>query len=308
MNYAELLNQLKSNVQFFEDGHYYEVDKVRVKHTLTEILSKFEISPDYTIIPKVLLEKSANFGTGFHKLVQDYDDYGEMPAFTEDCYEGLLKSYVEAKQKVVASEYPVSVGTTLATCIDKIILDGDEVVVADIKTTSQKHLNSVRWQCSFGAYMLYSTCGIRADKGRLIWADKVNNVCEITDFDLVSFEDIEKFIKAIEKEDYKSYELVLNPDNKLLIPKDVVDKVQELLIQEKLVKTQLSNFKDRITELMRNSGVKKLSLDGLNITYVLPTEKKTFDSAKFISDNKDLDLSKYYKTTTVKDGVRITAK
>lgn len=307
MNRAEIINSLKSNVLFFAEDHHYELEGQRIKYTLTRLLKQLGIAPDYSFIPQATLHKAAERGTMLHNILEIYDKFGELLPFIDEDYKDLVQDYISKKQDVLVSEFCVSYDTLLATSIDKIILDNDALIVADVKTTSKIHLESVKHQVSFGAYLLYKTTGLKADKGRLIWLNRKDNECVLEDFDLVDFAVIEKVIKDLQEvevlEDLKPLDKV---EQTLLVAKDVLSEITALIEQEKRVKERLQYFKDYLTELMRESGTKQAKFEGLNLTYVLPTKKKTFDVKRFQEDNKDIDLAKYYKTSEVKDSVRIT--
>ena len=259
MNKAEAINNLKSEVKFVAEGHRYFLGETQIKYTLTEILKKFGISPDYKDIPKHILERAAARGSMLHEVLEIYDTYTELPPYIESAYVPLVKDYVNHKQDVIASEFAVSYDTLLATKIDKIIYDNNtgEVIVGDVKVTSQPHIESVTYQCSFGAYMLYKTTGIKADKGRLIWLDRKANKCKLQDFNLVSFEELDKFIKALQEENFEPYRLVINPDNVLQLNKDIIKEVQDLIKQEQEVKDRLKTLKENLKNLMKEKGVKQ---------------------------------------------------
>lgn len=310
MNKAEVINSLKSDVRFVADGHRYFLGDEQVKYTLTQILRMFNISPDYSDVPKHILEKAASRGTMIHEILETYDNYSELPPIIITEIVPLVRDYVSKKQDVLVSEFAVSYDTILATKIDKIIYDDatGEVIIGDVKTTSQPHLESVQYQCSFGAYMLYKTTGIKADKGRLIWLNKKTDKCELQDFNLIPFEELDKFIDALKNDDFKPYQLVESPGNVLQLNKDVIKEIQDLIKQEQEVKDKLKSLKDNLKELMREKGVKQAKFDGLLMTYVLPTTKQTFDLEKFKKEHKDIDFSKYYKKSKTTDSIRITAQ
>lgn len=310
MNKAEVINSLKSDVRFVADGHRYFLGEEQVKYTLTQILRMFNISPDYSDVPKHILEKAASRGTMIHEILETYDNYLELPPVIITEIVPLIRDYVSKKQDVLVSEFAVSYDTILATKIDKIIYDNNtgEVIVADVKVTAQPHIESVQYQCSFGAYMLYKTTGIKADKGRLIWLNKKTDKCELQDFNLIPFEELDKFIDALKNDDFKPYQLVESPGNVLQLNKDVIKEIQDLIKQEQEVKDKLKSLKENLKELMREKGVKQAKFDGLLMTYVLPTTKQTFDLEKFKKEHKDIDFSKYYKKSKTTDSIRITAQ
>lgn len=295
-----------SSVRFQEDGHCYFIGEEMIKHTLTEILRKLGISPDYSAVPAAVLQQAANRGTYIHDTLEIYDNFGELPPFVEEDYKPLIDDYIAKKQEVLCSELAVAYKTVLATKIDKVIIEGDDVIVADVKTTAQPHIESVRWQCSFGAYMLYHTCKIQATKGRLIWLNRKTNKCELRDFDLYPVEQIEPLLQAVENENWINYQLILNPDATQLVPANVIQEITSLIHREQEIKDKLSKFKDDLKKLMRERGLKKVELEGLTITYSLPTIKKTFDLKSLQTAHPEINYDDYYKQSESSDSIRLT--
>lgn len=310
MNKAEVINNLKSDVRFMADGHRYFLGEEQVKYSLTQILRMFNISPDYNDVPKKVLKKASERGTMIHDILETYDNYLELPPFITTEIVPLIRDYVNKKQDVLVSEFIVSYDTLLATKIDKVIYDNQtgEVIVADVKVTAQPHIDSVKYQCSFGAYMLYKTTGIEADKGRLIWLNRKTNKCELQDFNLIPFEELDKFIEALKNDDFKPYQLIESPGNVLQLNKDVIKEIQDLIKQEQEVKDKLKTLKNNLKELMRKKGIKQAKFDGLLLTYVLPTTKQTFDLERLRTDYAEIDFSKYYKKSISTDSIRITTQ
>ena len=307
MNKAEIINSLKSNVLFFAEDHHYELEGQRIKYTLTRLLKQLGIAPDYSFIPQDTLHKAAERGTMLHSILEIYDKFAELPPFMEEEYKDLVQDYISKKQDVLVSEFCVSYETLLATSIDKIILEDDKLIVADVKTTSKVHLESVKHQVSFGAYMLYKTTGLKADKGRLIWLNRKDNKCELEDFELVDFSVIEKVINDLQEvESLDALAPLDKVEQTLMVSQDIRNEIISLIEQEKEVKERLQTLKDFLTHLMRESGTKQAKFDGMQLTYILPTTIRTFDVSRFQKKHKDIDLTPYYKESKRKDSVRIT--
>lgn len=291
-------------VKFYSEDHHYEIDGVRVKYSLTEILRKFNISPDYTFVDKGVLQQAALRGTQLHQLLEIYDNTKAFPTFADDEYKPLIEDYIKKGQNVIKSEVKVSYNTLLATSIDKIIEENGDIIVADIKTTSSPHIDSVIYQCSFGAYMLEQTTGIKANKGRLIWLNKGKNKVEIKDFELIPKESIERLLECVKNDDFRDYGEILQTES-LAIAHDQLAKFENYLQSIERMQNELKEFKEYLLTQMRLKGIKSLNLDNLQITYVLPTTKRTFDVKALQAAHPELDLQDFYKETEVKDSIRL---
>ena len=293
-----------TNVKFFSEDHHYEVGGVRVKYSLTEILRKFNISPDYAFVDKGVLRQAANRGTHLHQLLEVYDNTKVFPSFADDEYKPLIEDYVAKGLNVIKSEVKVAYKTLLATSIDKIIEENGEVIVADVKTTSSPHIDSVIYQCSFGAYMLDKTTGIKANKGRLIWLNRAKNKVEIKDFELVPTDTIERLLECLKNEDFRDYRDILQTESLAIAPDQLV-KFENYLQTIERMQSELKDFKEYLLTQMRTKGIKSLKLDNLQITYVLPTTKKTLDTKALQNAHPELNLNDFYKESEVKDSIRL---
>lgn len=95
---------------------------------------------------------------------------------------------------------------------------------------------------------------------------------------------------------YKDENPILNPETAGLFA-DYERKMKELKEQEE-------NIKEAILKEMEAKGVIKLESEEIKITYIAPTDRETFDSKKFRSDNPDL-YDEYVKITPVKASLRV---
>jgi hypothetical protein len=59
---------------------------------------------------------------------------------------------------------------------------------------------------------------------------------------------------------------------------------------------------------MEENNVKSFKNDIIEVTYVGPSTRSTFDKKALEADHPELDLSKYNKTSAVKASVRIKVK
>lgn len=84
----------------------------------------------------------------------------------------------------------------------------------------------------------------------------------------------------------------------------VVMATKELKRYEKM----MDDARAMLCKAMESSGTLTIKGEGVTISYVAPSTKKTFDSKKAIKDFPQLDDEKYYKTSDVKASVRVTVK
>lgn len=84
----------------------------------------------------------------------------------------------------------------------------------------------------------------------------------------------------------------------------VVMATKELKRYEKM----MDDAREMLCKAMETSGTLTINGEGVTISYVAPSTKKTFDSKKAIKDFPQLADEKYYKTSDVKASVRVTVK
>ena len=102
-------------------------------------------------------------------------------------------------------------------------------------------------------------------------------------------------------------ELIIYKNEIALLNPEIAAQIADFEIKIKALKEAEEQIKSAILQAMENNGLLKLETDELSITYVSPTERETFDSKKFRSDNPDL-YDEYVKFTPVKSSIRIKVK
>lgn len=75
----------------------------------------------------------------------------------------------------------------------------------------------------------------------------------------------------------------------------------------KSAKQREDGLKARILEEMKAHNIKKIETEDITITYVPESERETFDSKRFRSENPDT-YDDYVKFSTVKPSVRVKVK
>ena len=92
-----------------------------------------------------------------------------------------------------------------------------------------------------------------------------------------------------------------------LLDIEVSNKISEFEKQIKELKVQEDELKRNILNEMEEKGLLKLETDSLIISYVVPTERETFDSKSFRESNPDL-YDDYVNFSPVKSSIRIKVK
>ena len=131
-----------------KDTHTYWHGEDKINISVTQLLRKHGISPNYGAVDSEMLEAASRKGTLVHEEIEMYIKYGTI-GFTEE-----FGQYLEAIQgyEPMLSEHTVgSLTYSIAGTIDLVANKGD--VLADFKTTYSMHKESVAWQLSLLAYL-----------------------------------------------------------------------------------------------------------------------------------------------------------
>lgn len=121
-------------LEFVEDSHTYLFDGVIVP-SVTQILA-VRFGGKYDRVDRQTLENAAKRGTSIHKAIEDHCTKGENDGSKEvRNFDFLMRSH---NLKVVENEIPIVIrkGYFAAAGRLDLILEGEGLCVADIKTTS----------------------------------------------------------------------------------------------------------------------------------------------------------------------------
>lgn len=296
MKYSDLV---KSNVMFDEASHTYTASDGRVLSGVTSIISHVLYPDKYKNVPSGILANAAKRGTDIHVACQLNDLIGQK----SDCIE--VKNYEKIKHEnqieMIASEYLVSDGVSVATMIDCIDSDCN---LYDIKTTSVLDEDYLSWQLSFCAYLFEKqNPSIRVSNLYGIWLRgsqyKLVEVKRKPDKDVVSVIEAYMagggFVPSVNKTDELS--LVFDIESEIIRFKEQVKMLEESK------KKALENLKARMVE----SGTKKIETEKIIVTLVPDGISRVLDRDKLKKEHPDI-VNQYLKDEKRTGYVKITIR
>lgn len=313
---ARIELQDKIGIVFNEEEHtYYNPTTGEYLSGITEMLGR-QLFPDmYTGIPKAIMNAAAEYGTGVHKSLEDFD-YSWINDGSQEL-EDYIRLCKENGLVHEASEFTVHDGTGShwASNIDKIFRTGDDSFsIADIKTygqmTKDKLLKS-SYQCSLYAYFLEQTVkGAHVDKLYIIHLRNkpksdgtFDHISEIIEVERIPSE----VCKALLDADLAGEQFV-NPyvDE---VPEYITSqeaRLRELIKEKADIEEELNSIKATILDNMESSGQSSWQTEGgMKITLKQPSTRVSFDVKKYKADHPDLDLTPYEKTSQVASSLTI---
>lgn len=160
-----------SQVDFFESEHLYMTKEGNILTGVTSILSKTIFKDKYSNIPDYILKNAASYGTMVHAKCEEHDIFGGSDIIEVDNY---MKIKEENNLTSIENEYLISDNTRVATMIDVIFKSiGNNVHLADIKTTSKLDEEYLSWQLSICAWLFeIQNHDVNVDKLFGIWLRK----------------------------------------------------------------------------------------------------------------------------------------
>ena len=287
-----------NDLVFDPQTHTYTLDGKDLI-SVTQLMEKHGLSPNYNGVDEETLKASAERGTLIHKEIENYIKKGEI-GFTDECAEFV--SYVrENNVAIKGSEVTFHNDIVAGTCDLIINSEKGYLIVADIKTTSTLHKDSVAWQLSLYAYLSGNKT---MNHGQAFHFSK--DGLKVVDIELKPVEEVEKLLECERKGEIYHQELVIEGFElaKFYEAEQIIVKAKEE--QKRAEETQKEVY-EAILKAMEEQGVKTYETDTMKITYVAPVKRVTLDTARLKKENP-LMAKAYEKETETKASLRITLK
>ena len=147
---------MTNRVSFDVETHSYMVNGNIAKLSITELLAKHNLAPNYIGVDSEILEKSAERGRTIHK---DLEQVAKNAQYVPQTAEGeeLVKWLSNVRKNAqITAEKPMGMiwkNLVLGGTPDLIIQTSEKTIIIDHKTTSVIHKKAVAWQLSLLNYM-----------------------------------------------------------------------------------------------------------------------------------------------------------
>lgn len=283
-------------IRFEKEGHKYFLGD-RELISVTTLLQEMKISPDYSMVNEEVLKAKADKGTLIHKEIEEYLKEGKV-GFTKE-----LQSFIRWREESGASDFKSEVmlnnDLIAGTCDLMFKCDGFNYI-ADIKTTSTLHKNSVSWQLSLYNYLN----GGLADYAQAFHF--VDGELMIVSVPLKPKEEIEELLKCYqEKRDYKP--LTIIPDEALATIHEAEAIIAKCKRDIEEAETRKKMVIEAVMSVMEERGIINYETDSVQLSYIAPYTKKLVDSAKLKREYPEV-AEKVMKDQYVKASLRIKLK
>lgn len=296
---------LVNNTQvFFEPlSHTYLCgDKVLIG--VTTLMAKHGLSPDYSNIPAATLKKAADEGTAIHREIQDYDN--GLSVLRTPLIEEYIALCAEKGLKFVASEYLVSDNETVASSIDCVYGEKNEVILVDIKTTTKPHMRPLAWQ--LGCYKVFFE---RQNPGKKVVGcyclhidRKAKTIKGLIPVDVVTEAEVDALITAeregriyIDEYEEPSAEIVLT-DEELSAYVIQASEIASLKDKIKQIEESLKGLDKRVLDYMLEHNLETMEGGGGVFKVKKAYERTSIDTDRLKKMQPGI-YDQYKKTTTV---------
>lgn len=290
-------------VKFNKKNHTYTLIKENGEKcnltSVTTLLKKHGISPDYSNVNENVLEAKAERGSVIHEELEQYINHkqigftGELEQFIAAC---KAKNILPSK-----SEFMVWNDEIAGTVDVAGVIDG-QTFLGDFKTTVTLHREAVAWQLSLYAYLLNE----KFDKLLCIHFPDAET-CKVVEIQPIPTEEIERLLgceRNCELYQKKTLELDTVSCEKIIT---IQQELKSLDARKKELEQTESELKKMLIEKMEETGVKSVDNDYFKITYIAPSIRETLDSAKLKKELPEV-ANQYVKAIATKASVRITLK
>lgn len=308
-------------VSFEEKGHIYSVNGEIASISVTELLTKHGLSPDYSGINKAKLKESADKGKEVHKDLENILNTAAYEPKTEQGkqFAKWVKDNLDCGvgEQVLGYEYN---GLIIAGTADIMAIGKDKtLIVADHKNTAKFHREYVSWQVSILDYFARKL-GTEKINGKLLnWKGAKKFYCfhydpksgemAVHELEKVSDIQIEKLIECeLKGETYQRPVLVIDPElekNYLMVE----EKIVALEEQIKEFQKARDGYREQLIELFEKQGIKSWETPDkrLLVTYVEQSERITVDSSKLKKKYPQI-FTECQKLTRVKPQLRVKVR
>lgn len=306
-------------VDFEEKEHIYSVNGDIASISVTELLKKHGLSPNYDGINKQILRESAEKGKEVHKDLENVLNQANYEPKTEQGkqFAKWVKENLDCGvgEQVLGYEKD---GFILAGTADVLAIGKDKkFIVGDHKNTSKFHEEYVSWQVSLLDYMARKLGNEKINGKVLKWKGASKFYCfhydpktgemKVHELEKVADEEIERLIDCeINGEIYQRPVLVVDKELR-----EKFEKAEEFLIAKeteyKQAKATADEIRAKLCELMEKQGVKSWETDNLKITYIAPIDRQSVDSKK-LKEKYPIVYGECQKISKVKSSVRVSIK
>lgn len=294
------LNQ--SSVVFRSEDHRYFLNGKELSG-ITGLIKSQLFADKYANIPQFVLDRAAERGTMVHESIELLDG-GFAPAETTPELENYKHIKEENALTTVANEYIVTDNEHFASGIDLVLSDKeDNIILADIKTTSVLDKEYVRWQLSIYAYLFeLQNPDLKVSRLYALWlrGDK----SEFAEIERIDTEIVKELLQC-EVEGRKFLNPIAKANPKIPVEiKNAEMAVYTLVTQIKELDAKKKELSKGLLKLMQDNDVKSYKGEYITLSRKAAYTKKSIDNKKLEDEYPEV-YAACLKTTDYPESLQI---
>ena len=309
-------------IEFEEKGHVYSVNGEIASISVTELLAKHGLAPDYSGVDKKKLRESSAKGKEVHK---DLENVLNVAGYEPKTQQGKqFKEWVEQNLDCGVGEQMLGYekdGMIIAGTADVMGISKDRtfVILGDHKNTSKFHREYVSWQVSLLDYFAKKLGKEKINGKVLDWKGAKEFYCfhyepksgsmTVYELEKIPDEEIERLLDCEYNNTlYKRQTLVVDTE----LEKRYLQAEKMFLdieAQAKAAQNTRDTLRAEMLSLMEKQHILSWeSRDGqLKVTYVAPQDRITVDSKKLKTEYPQV-YSECQKLSKIKAQIRVTIR
>lgn len=284
-------------IEYIDSTHTYMIDGVIVP-SVTQIVAWY-FGDTYANVDPEVLQRSADYGTAVHKLIENYESVGIGEDFPE------VKAWIKAKERYglhvykqeMTVEYRGMYCGRFDILCDAYMGDINRPCLIDIKTTSKFMRDHLALQ--LGLYRM--ALGYGDIECACVWMPR-DGRCELYPVTPYSNEKCESIVKTFLEGKESPYSSETQAEVQIYTANEIA-KIRQFYSLKKEVERIEAEGRERALRIMKERGIKSVSGDGFRMSYIEPSVRMVADVPKM---KKDGIFDDYSKEQKVKESVRIT--
>lgn len=304
-------------IDFDEKNHIYRVDGDIASISVTELLHKHKLAPDYSGVGKATLRKAAEKGKEIHKDIENFINSFLYEPTTEEGKQ-FAEWVVENTDCAVAEQmFAADFGGMLIAGTADIVgfLQDGTPFIADHKTTAKFDRDYVSWQVSLLDFMARQCDGSVINGRPFHWTGARKFYCfhyakngmSVKELTAKTDEEIKALLDAeIHNRIYQRNELAVTDEMRVAVA-EAESELVRIKEQYDAAKKSVDDLRATLVKEMERQRVYSFETDTMKITYVAPFDRMTVDSTKLRREHPQI-YAECVKPTNVKASVRVTYK
>lgn len=288
-------------IEFNPTTHEYFADGKKLI-SVTRLMRKHGLAPDYSGVPASILAAKAERGTLVHKEVETYIKTVEI-GFTEECAE--FAAYIDRMGIEPMASETIVYNDIAAGTIDLVYMQDGKRYLADYKTTASLHVDAVSWQLSIYKALLVGMYGMEID-GLKVFHFPEGGALDVRDIPEKPAEEVARLLQC-ERDGFPYTQALAGSDSALAELAAVETLIKVIDTQKKDAEARAQELRSAIMAAMKENAVTSYETDSIRITYVAPYTSASIDTARLKKEMPEV-YEEYQKATTVKETLKITLK